>query len=312
MAPRPSARYGSPCYFSQAVSFDPVATTAWLTARLRAEESARPSPLSRDPFAARLVAAEGAPEDLFGGSSPIPLVSSFQEFIALFQTDPRAASRVARAASLAVRSRYFDDLVLEAVAGGARTVVMVAAGLDTRVYRLALPPGLLWIEVDRAETLAYKRQVLHDAEPRAEILDVGGDLRDAAVVGEVARAVRGPSLWVMEGLVVYLQAAEVDTLLDTVARQISKGSALAFDVPNLTSVDPKGPVGEHVARHIARGSPWTFATDAPAALVEKRRLVADVVAVGHPRAHYGRLPWPAAETPRPGQPVNFLVKGTRA
>jgi O-methyltransferase involved in polyketide biosynthesis len=116
----------------------------------------------------------------------------------------------------------------------------------------------------------------------------------------------------MEGLVVYLQAAEVDTLLDTVARQISKGSALAFDVPNLTSVDPKGPVGEHVARHIARGSPWTFATDAPAALVEKRGLVADVVAVGHPRAHYGRLPWPAAETPRPGQPVNFLVKGTRA
>ncbi|GAC1546510.1 MAG: SAM-dependent methyltransferase [Polyangiales bacterium] len=294
------------------MTFDAVARTAWLTARLRAEETARPSPLFRDPFAARLVDALGAPDDDLAGvtSGPsVELVESFDAWRALSQRDPRAASGVARAAALAVRSRYFDDALLAAVARGARTVVILAAGLDARVYRLSLPAGLRWIEVDRPEVLAHKRSILADAAPHAELLDVGGDLREPAVLDTVTRALRGPSFWLVEGLLMYLQPREVDALLDTVAAQLLAGSSVAFDVPNRAYVDPRGPVSAHLARHAARGSPWTFATDAPAALVESRGLVGDVVHVGHPRAHYGRLPWPATETPMPGVPTSFLVTG---
>lgn len=295
------------------MALDPVARTAWLTARLRAEETARPSPLFRDPFAARLVAAAGwrdeDDEDAAAGAPPA--VESLEAFIALSRRDPKAAGAVARAAALAVRSRYFEDAILAAVSGGARTVVLLAAGLDTRVYRLALPAGLRWIEVDRAETLAHKRSVLADDAPHAELIDVGGDLRDADVLATVGRSLRGPSVWVFEGLLMYLQAHEVDALLDAVVAQMVAGSSVVFDVPNLAYVDPCGPVAAHVARHAARGSPWTFATDVPAPLVESRGLAADVVHVGHPRAHYGRLPWPAAEVPMAGQPTAFLVTGRR-
>jgi methyltransferase (TIGR00027 family) len=292
--------------------FDGVARTAWLTARLRAEESARPAPLSVDPFAARLIADPDAPNHILEEpASPSPYVTTLPEWLALQAKDPHAATRAARAAMLAVRSRYFDDRVIEAVSRGVRTVVLVAAGLDTRVYRLPLPPGLCWIEVDRKETLAYKRRVLGSTPPHAEILDVGGDLRDPGVLREVTQALRGPSLWAIEGLMVYLDASEVERLLDTVAEHLDAGSAVLFDVPSRASLDPSGRMAATLARHMAHGSPWKFGTDDPAALVESRGLTADVIHVGHPRAHYGRIPWPPVEVLPPGQPTNFLVMGTR-
>jgi methyltransferase (TIGR00027 family) len=293
------------------VVIDPVARTAWLTAELRAEESRRPAHLFDDPFAARLVAARGLPPEQLSTEPPSPLVESFDAWLELSRRDPRTASIVARAAALAVRTRYFDDALLASVAHGARTVVLLAAGLDARVYRLPLPPGLRFIEVDRVELLAHKRRVLADSAPRAELLDVSGDLRDPAVLEAVARAVRGPSFWLLEGLLMYLQPGEVDTLLDAVAGQLGAGSSIAFDVPNSAYLDPRGPVAAHAARHAARGSPWTFATDAPSELVRSRGLEEDVTYVGHPRAHYGRLPWPATNAPIAGQPTSYLVKGTR-
>jgi methyltransferase (TIGR00027 family) len=291
------------------VPFDPVARTAWLTARLRAEETARPSPLVHDPFAARLVDAAGAPTDEPEDGPPAPSVASLAEFVALMQSDPKTASKVVRAAALAVRSRYFEDAILAGVAEGARTVVLLAAGLDTRVYRLPLPSDLRWVEVDREDTLAFKRRVLADATPHAELVSIGGDLRDPAVLASVTRSLRAPSVWILEGLLMYLQPHEVAALLDTVAAQLTPGSRVVFDVPNLTYLDPHGPVAAHIAMNAARGSPWTFATDDPAPLVVSRGLAADVVHIGHPRAHYGRLPWPAAEMPAPGQPTSFLVTG---
>jgi O-methyltransferase involved in polyketide biosynthesis len=109
----------------------------------------------------------------------------------------------------------------------------------------------------------------------------------------------------------YLQPHEVSALLDAVSAQMVTGSTVIFDAPNLAYVDPRGPVAAHVAKHAANGSPWTFATDDPATLVTSRGLVADVVHVGHSRAHFGRLPWPASDAPVPGQPTSYLVIAKR-
>jgi methyltransferase (TIGR00027 family) len=291
--------------------FDPIARTAWLTARLRAGEADRSEAPYRDPFAARLIAASAVPDDAPQSDTPLPVVTSVADWTALSQRDPRTASAVARAATLAVRSRYFDDALLSAVAAGARSVVLLGAGLDARLYRLPLPAGLQWIEVDRVDVLAHKRTTLADVPVQAELLDVAGDLRDPATLAALAPSVRGPSFWLLEGVLMYLQPGEVEALLDRVAEQLDPGSSVAFDVPNLTYLDPHGPVAAHAARHVARGSPWTFATDAPAALMITRGLDVDVVHVGHPRAHFQRLPWPPSPDPRPGQPTSFLVTGTR-
>ena len=48
---------------------------------------------------------------------------------------------------------------------GVDLVVNLAAGLDTRPYRMALPPSLRWVEVDLPDILDYKEEILAGAAP---------------------------------------------------------------------------------------------------------------------------------------------------
>lgn len=92
-----------------------------------------------------------------------------------------------------VRSRFFDEFFAAAVpaaatgdgAGEARQVVILAAGLDTRTFRLDWPPGTSVFEVDVPLVLSFKDQVLADAGARpaansqAVAIDLGEDWRKA-------------------------------------------------------------------------------------------------------------------------------------
>jgi len=59
-----------------------------------------------------------------------------------------------------IRTRFFDDYLLDPTGQGIRQVVLLAAGLDTRAYRLAWPAGVRMFELDLAEVLEFKRRVL--------------------------------------------------------------------------------------------------------------------------------------------------------
>ena len=59
-----------------------------------------------------------------------------------------------------VRHRFFDDFLMETALRGIRQVVLVAAGLDTRAYRLSWPLGPVVYELDQPQVLAYKQTVL--------------------------------------------------------------------------------------------------------------------------------------------------------
>jgi methyltransferase (TIGR00027 family) len=47
-----------------------------------------------------------------------------------------------------IRTQFFDDYLLDATAHGIRQVVLLAAGLDTRAYRLSWPRGAHVYELD--------------------------------------------------------------------------------------------------------------------------------------------------------------------
>ncbi len=68
------------------------------------------------------------------------------------------------------RTRYFDDYFARAVAAGVRQVVIFAAGLDSRAYRLDWPDGTVIFELDQPQVLEFKRGVLAERgdKPRAE------------------------------------------------------------------------------------------------------------------------------------------------
>jgi methyltransferase (TIGR00027 family) len=268
---------------------EPISRTALLTAAARARETEREGAILRDPYARALAGDEGMRMlDAQGDERPI--------------------------ASLAVRGRFLDDALATALARGVRGVVLLAAGLDARAYRMALPPDVTWLEVDRAAVLAYKRGVLGAATPAVPIADVAADVRDAALGAILATHgldASRPVAWIAEGLFPYLDEAEASRLLATIAASSAPGSTLLFDAPSRASLDPAGPMGRHLAELAASGAPWRFGTDDPGALVRAHGFIPDVVHVGHPRAHFGRLASPPREAPAPGAPVTWLVSAER-
>ncbi len=89
-----------------------------------------------------------------------------------------AVGRFARYFGL--RTRVLDDFVLRSAGAGARQVVLLGAGLDTRAFRLDLPSDCVVFEIDRAGVLAFKEQVLTglSAAPEVKRVPVPVDLRE--------------------------------------------------------------------------------------------------------------------------------------
>src|SRR6185369_16309569 len=99
-------------------------------------------------------------------------------------------------------------------------VLNLAAGLDTRPYRLALPASLRWVEVDFPDILDYKEHVIGDAKPACALERVRLDLSNHdARRGLINRLGREASnVFVMaEGLVVYLMRDDVVALAQDLA-----------------------------------------------------------------------------------------------
>jgi methyltransferase (TIGR00027 family) len=183
-----------------------VGRTALGVARARARESRRPDRLFDDPYAAAFVDAVGEPAGTSG------------------------SGRARLAFHAVIRTRFYDDYLLTA---GCRQVVLLAAGLDTRAFRLRWPGGTRLFELDLPEVLAFKEKVLaeHGAVPRCERVVIGADLRTdwAGRLTGGAFDPAEPTAWLAEGLIVYLTAEEATTLLGAVGRLSAPGSRLAFE-----------------------------------------------------------------------------------
>jgi methyltransferase (TIGR00027 family) len=116
---------------------------------------------------------------------------------------------------LVARTKIIDDVVIEAIGDGCDKVLNLAAGLDTRPYRLDLPQNFTWVEADLPALLTEKEQALADETPRCRLTRHAVDLadpaaRDAFLNDELA----GPTnaLVLTEGLLMYLEASDVDAL----------------------------------------------------------------------------------------------------
>jgi methyltransferase (TIGR00027 family) len=124
-----------------------------------------------------------------------------------------------------VRTAVMDELILRAIErDGAGTVLNLAAGLDTRPYRLPLPGALRWVEVDFPDVIAYKEEQLAGERPACALERVGIDLTDVngrhALFGRIGAQQR-PVLVVSEGLLIYLTREQVGALAADLAAPAS-------------------------------------------------------------------------------------------
>jgi methyltransferase (TIGR00027 family) len=189
-------------------------------ARVRARESQREDRLFDDPYAQAFVdAAPGA----------------FPEEHQARQPGGGALRAVGAAfsAHAVIRTRFYDEWLAAAADGGCGQVVLLAAGLDTRAFRLGWPAGTRVLEVDLAEVLAFKEAVLArcGAVPRCERVTVPADLRGDWAAELVAAGFdrAQPAAWLAEGLIIYLTAGEAGRLLSAVGGLSVPGGQLAFE-----------------------------------------------------------------------------------
>lgn len=192
-----------------------VGYTALLVAGWRALHAADPQPLVRDEYARLFIVASGDPFLNHALAGP-----GNSEGAATF---PRL---------YAVQTRFFDDFFTSAAQRGIRQAVIVAAGLDSRAYRLEWPYGTTIFEVDQPKVLEFKSRVMaeHSCEPAAERRGVAADLRanwskpllasgfDAAL----------PSAWSVEGILPYLTGDAQDTLFSRITDLSAAGSRLGI------------------------------------------------------------------------------------
>jgi methyltransferase (TIGR00027 family) len=227
-----------------------ISDTALWTAVYRARESERPDALFRDPFARRLAGERG-------------------ERIA-----QRMAEAIDTSWAFVTRTCIVDRIVQERLDAGTDLVLNLAAGLDTRPYRMDLPVSLRWVEVDLPEILEYKSDILTGAYPKCSLDRLGIDLANR----DARRALfdrLGKGLVISEGLLVYLTEEAVADLARDLAR--SEFDYWAFDLasPALLKM-MQATSGQHTA---AAGAPLQFA---PAAGIEFFRPLGWVPVEVHP------------------------------
>jgi len=169
-------------------SFD----TARMTACCRAIESEQAKPHFRDPYA-RLLAGER-------GAEIIGAMPGGDE-----KTWP-----------IVLRTCLYDEIIMRLMEEEKiDTVINLAAGLDTRPYRLELPSSLRWIEIDLPHVLAYKTEKLAEFQPVCHLERVPLDILNkderqtlfARVSAEAQQA-----LVIAEGLLIYLTVEQVSEL----------------------------------------------------------------------------------------------------
>jgi methyltransferase (TIGR00027 family) len=220
-----------------------VSDTARWVAAYRAQESSRPDALFNDPFAARLAGEQGR----------------------------RIADRARRTNGnngwpLVARTKLIDDLIAASLADGCDCVLNLAAGLDTRPYRLDLPASLSWIEVDLANILDEKERALEGAIARCQLrrerIDLSDLARRSTLLDEVAREHRRV-LVITEGLLVYLDEVTVTAL----ARDLLARPALTWWITDLTSPGVVAMMKKNMGRDLAN-APMNFAPENGVAFFE--------------------------------------------
>ena len=189
-----------------------VSRTALGVARIRALESAREDHLFDDPYAGNFVAAAEPVDPVPSRASPVYRRLAFH---------------------VVIRTRFYDDYLLAAAAAGCTQVVLLAAGLDARAYRLAWPPGVRLFELDLDPLIGFKNAVLqpNSSDLRCERQPVAVDLREDWGSPLIAAGFDPgrPTAWLAEGLLVYLTAEESVALLSEVGRLSAARSRVATE-----------------------------------------------------------------------------------
>lgn len=267
-----------------------VAGTGLLVAAIRARESRRDDRLFDDPFAEKLAGVAGQ-----------------RHLDAAI-----AASGEQSTVQIVVRTRFWDEALLRA-ASSVPQVVILAAGMDARAYRLDWPDGVTVYELDQPAVIEAKAGLLAGDTPRCARVAVGVDLADDWPAALTASGLdpATPSAWLIEGLLQYLDEPAVRSLFARIDALSAPGSVLLYEVVGQAMLD--SPLLAGVLKSMAaQGSPWLFGSDTPGELAERHGWSAVVTDIAVPGNEWKRWFTPAVPLDVPGVPRGYFVEAAKS
>ncbi|BBZ49537.1 class I SAM-dependent methyltransferase [Mycobacterium heidelbergense] len=213
-----------------------VGATALGVASARAAETRSENPLISDPFAQVFLDAAG--DGVWNWYSASTLAPE------LLEAEPELALQMkAMVGYMASRTAFFDRFFLDATGAGIRQAVILAAGLDSRAWRLAWPDGITVYELDQPRVLEFKSSTLaeHGAQPACNRVAVPVDLRQdwPTALRQAGFDASAPSVWSAEGLMPYLPAAAQELLFDRIHGLTAAGSRVAVEALGPKFLDPE-------------------------------------------------------------------------
>ncbi|MDD4866870.1 MAG: class I SAM-dependent methyltransferase [Mycobacterium sp.] len=211
-----------------------VGATALWVAAARAAASESDTPLINDPFARMFLNAAGEGIWSWFATPNLPAQITAAEP----DLKPRLQAMVDY---IAARTAFFDRFFLDAARAGAHQAVILAAGLDSRAWRLPWPDGTTIYELDQPRVLDFKSSTLaeHGAEPACRVVTVPVDLRHdwPAALRQAGFDASAPSAWSVEGLLPFLPAAAQELLFERVQELGIAGSRIAVEAPGPDFLD---------------------------------------------------------------------------
>ncbi|UKN43074.1 class I SAM-dependent methyltransferase [Mycobacterium lepromatosis] len=191
-----------------------VGYTALLVAGWRALHAVGPQPVVRDEYAKYFITASRDPY-----------------LMGLLANPGTSLDETAFPRLYGVQTRFFDDFFSSAGDTGIRQAVIVAAGLDSRAYRLEWPSDATVFEIDLPKVLEFKARVLaeHGATPNADRREVAADLRTdwPRPLKAAGFDPQRPSAWSVEGLLPYLTDDGQSALLTRIGELCALSSRIA-------------------------------------------------------------------------------------
>jgi len=146
---------------------------------------------------------------------------------------------------MVLRTQAIDAHLASALETGIDQLVILGAGLDARAWRLEALRDVTVFEVDHPATQRYKRKRMSRKRPPADIRYVSVDFEQERFSNALERAglrSGAPSVWIWEGVAMYLPLGAVHDTLEQLTSLAAPGSELAmtYRVPGLL---PYGSLG---------------------------------------------------------------------